>query len=303
MPRLIGTEGWSEEDISQTRDFLLNCVREASNLSDALGSPPTGLDERSGASPILSARRERTELLTELIELLLVTDRVDEAKGYLRDPGWILFGHGMAEAKFEPVSTDIGEFVRLSLFATLGKNGRMGTNRAGLFFALDEGAFQLPWTWDQEVHQALPTLLMTALSTGTDQEVIDVLIGQIREVVNIPTDNDILSNPTFDLLGLFGPGFEASQKSPRIFFDFANSPDVQGGLATLLSLERRYARRVEQMRRDSYHWRLLRPGGDLIDWGLLLAQVAMARSGYPPILDETVSNEAQFLRSLATELA
>jgi hypothetical protein len=77
------------------------------------------------------------------------------------------------------------------------------------------------------------------------------------------------------------------------------------GFIALRELERRYTNRIREMRSARYHWIRMNAAGDLIDWALLIAQVAMLRRDRLPFLPENfpVSAETQFSWDLAQAMA
>ena len=114
---------------------------------------------------------------------------------------------------------------------------------------------------------------------------------------------DLLDSPTFGLLGLFSDMLV--DRNPQGRLDLPYGLNFASGAGTLLSLEQRYVQRIAQMKADVYHWDLLRPSGDLIDWGVLLSMVALARLGYDlaRFTGNQITEEQIFLYSLAVELA
>jgi hypothetical protein len=306
MPRLLGTEEWNQAAIKRTVDYLTACVEEAPALSKVFGSMqvrerPAAHDE---STSLFEVRNARMELITDALALLLVSDDLDGALRFLGDPGWILNGHATRKQSegFGTLNTNIRQFVRLSLFASLAGKGQMRATNEELAFSTEYGYLSLQWRGhtEREFVSVLPVLYSIAVASRSEGEARDFLASLITEAVQTKTHIDLMELPEFQVLGIYAtpqiagkPGIHAETVFNR--FD---------GFVAMWEMERRYALRIRQMRQDTYHWNGLNPAGDLVDWSLLIAEVAALRSErslFP--LNVELLPEMRFCQELASALA
>ena len=74
-------------------------------------------------------------------------------------------------------------------------------------------------------------------------------------------------------------------------------------LIAVQQMESRYEQRLQSYRQDRYHWDLLNTEGDLIDWPLLVAEIAAFRVGIDPGLPfVSETSGGAFIRALALDL-
>lgn len=122
MPRLVGTEDWNTESVREKVGYLMDSIADADDLARTFtavaGRPESQDDERAWNAEV---RDLRLEQLTEAIALLFVSDQVEFAKRLSTDPGWVLNGRPSDDRQNVIVvaETNVRQFVRLSLFATL----------------------------------------------------------------------------------------------------------------------------------------------------------------------------------------
>jgi len=306
MPRLLGTEEWNKAAINRTVSYLLNCAAEAAALSDTFGSTQIQDDRstRQEGTALFEVRNARMELVTEALALLLVSDNLNDAIRFLADPGWILNGHAMKDNPegFGTLSTNIRQFVRISLFVTLAGEGQMRATMEELAFSTERGYLGVQWRREaeREFVSVLPVLYAIAVASRSERETIDFLGSQITAAVRNATHIDLMEEPDFQLLGIYAtpPLAQPKEVSRQTVFNWID------GLAALWEMERRYAMRVRQMRQDTYHWNAINPTGDLVDWSLLIAEVAALRSGRSPVpLNIEVLPEMRFCQELASAFA
>ena len=72
----------------------------------------------------------------------------------------------------------------------------------------------------------------------------------------------------------------------------------------ILAMETQYNAHLSVMRRDQYHWKLMQPEGQLIDWPLLCTWVAQSRFGkaFGPQEIPILNADADFIRWLGAEI-
>lgn len=305
MPRLPGTENWNEEAIRRTVSYLLSCVAEAPALSKVFGSTQVRehTSVREESTSLFEVRNARMELITDALALLLVSNDLNSAVRFLGDPGWILNGHATEEKSkgFGTLKTNIRQFVRLTLFATLARKGQMRLKKRELTFETEYGYLSVHWRReaDREFVSVLPVLYSIAVASGSEREAVHFLASRIREAVQTPTHIDLLEQPEFQVLGIYAIPQVARQTglhAETVFNPF-------DGFVALREMERRYSLRVRQMRQDRYHWNGLSPAGDLVDWSLLITEVAALRSRISLFSQIAVSPEMRFCQELASVLA
>jgi hypothetical protein len=305
MPKLVGTEHWNKEAIARTVRYLLNCVREASALGDAFSSTQVRDQtfDRGKSDPLFEARDVRLELITEALALLFVSDDLASAIGLLVDPGWVLTGHATTD-KLETFDTNIRQFVRLSLFATLAGKGQIRATKEGLAFSSDRVNLSVRWKPEEEREfvSVLPVLYSIAVASRSASEIVNFLGSRIAKTVQTPTHIDLIEQPEFQFLGVY-----TVPEIPRqTGFEAVTGFHPLGGFVAFREMERRYSLRVRRMKQDEYRWNQLNPTGDLVDWSLLIAEVAALRSKIPFQLlprDMEVLPEMRFCQELASALA
>jgi len=300
MPRLFGTQEWNQAVLQEKVAYLLGSMADASELALAFRS--SGIREGFARNEDVEneARDVRLEQFTEAVTLLLVSDLVAEAKSLFRDPGWVLSGRPALNDRVElgEVETNIRQFVRLTLFATLARQGRMRIISDELVFGTDRGSLRLTRKAesDPELTSVLPTLYSIAVASESENETLRYLADRISGAWE-ESDSDLFDRAEFQLLGIYGiapMAHEISIDLPQLFTRF-------NGTVALRELERNYATRIRQMRKDTYHWERLNPAGDLIDWVLLITQVAVIRQTVSPFPWEQFNPtpEARFCWELA----
>jgi hypothetical protein len=305
MPRLFGTEEWNPRALRETVGYLLESMGDVGDLAGAFSPRERRRiaqgDERA---PYDEIRDVRLEQLTEATALLLVSDDVESAKRLFADPGWVLNGHptGDDPRGFALVDTNVSQFVRLSLFAALTRRGTMRGSEKGLDFATENGYLRLLWAAapEREFISVIPTIYSIAVASKSEPETLHFLADLINAALERLTDIDLFERPEFQVLGLYGVPAIAN----AIGIGSPNTFAVLDGFFALRELERQYALRIRQMRFDTYHWNRLNPTGDLIDWSLLIAEVAALRSDFSPFFPEqvNVAPETRFCWDLAKAL-
>ncbi len=112
---------------------------------------------------------------------------------------------------------------------------------------------------------------------------------------------DLFERPEYRLLGIYGlPSLD-----DRFGGDALAQSALFDGVLALRELERRYLVRIRHMERDTYHWSQINSTGDLVDWALLIAEVAGLRNGFKPFFPDNIKlvPEIRFCWDLATALA
>jgi hypothetical protein len=305
MPRLFGTEEWNPLALRETVGYLLESMSDVDALAGVFSQRerPGGAqgDERRAYDVI---RDVRLEQLTEAAALLLVSDDVESARRLFADPAWVLNGHptGDDPKGFGIVETNVTQFVRLSLFATLARRGTMRGSEQGLDFATQNGYLRLFWPGapEREFISVLPTIYSIAVASKSEPEILYFLADLISRALAQLTDIDLFERSEFQMLGLYGVPAIAK----AIGIGAPNSFAPLDGFFALRELERQYALRIRQMRFDAYHWNRLNPTGDLVDWPLLITEVAALRSNFSPFFAEqvNVAPETRFCWDLAKAL-
>jgi hypothetical protein len=304
MPRLPGTENWDRVAIMRTVNYLVNCTEEASVLSNAFSSTQVraGSTAPRARASKFEVRNARMELITEAISLLLVCDDLQGATRFLNNPNWILSGHsrGAESEHFGNIDTNISQFVRLTLFLSLTGNGQMRASKERFAFSTSNGYLNVLWgrESEREVISVLPVLYFIAVASRSESETLRWLSSLIMEKVETSAHIDLIEKPIFRILGIYTVPTERMGLHSGVPF---NPID---GFRAFREMEWRYASRIRQMREDEYHWKAVNPPGDLIDWSLLIAEVAALRSKVHPFpKDVEDSPEMRFCRDLASSFA
>ena len=306
MPRLVGTEDWNTESVRERVGYLMNSITDADDLartfSAVTGRPESQDDERAWNAEV---RDLRLEQLTEAIALLFVSDQVEFAKRLLTDPGWVLNGRASDDRQNVIVAaeTNVRQFVRLSLFATLANQGEVRGEGGTLRFETEHHDLRLFWPAepDTEFIAVLPTLYSIAVASKSRPEILHILSDLIATAQERFGAIDLFERPEYRLLGIYGlPSLD-----DRFGGDALAQSALFDGVLALRELERRYSTRIRHMERDSYHWNQINSMGDLVDWPLLIAEVAGLRNGFKPFFpdDIEIAPEIRFCWDLAAALA
>jgi hypothetical protein len=307
MPRLFETEEWSENLLQEKVRYYLDTMRTVDEVAREFRSREPvrefrRADELRFHDEVLDVRLEQ---FTEAMALLLVSDHIEQAKSFFSAPGWVLNGFPTNDNPngFGRVTVNIRQFVGLSMFAALAKEGGMVVGESGLEYATSRGTLVLlrDRDTDREFFAVLPTLFSVAMASKLDGGALYYLSGNIAELLGQFGAFGFFERAEAQLLGVYRTFFESDSldlKTPVLFGQF-------DGFMALRELERRYTNRIREMRSDRYHWIRMNAAGDLIDWALLIAQVAMLRRGRLPFLPENfpVSAETQFSWDLAQAMA
>jgi len=307
MPRLAGTEEWNEGLLRGKARYYLDTIKTVGEVAREFwpherAQDPRRVDEIRFREEVTDVRLEQ---FTEAMALLLVSDRTDEAMSFFADLGWVLNGFPTSDGPktFGRVSVNIRQFVGLSLFAALAKDGGMLLGETGLEYRTSRGSLTLSRDRQNgsEFLAVLPTLFFVALATRVERVDLYILSKLISDLLGQYGALGLFERPEAKLLGIYSTLFEGNSSEPRIAFIFGQLD----GFMALRELERRYTSRIREMRSDRYHWVRMNAPGDLVDWVLLIAQVAMLRDNGLPFLPENfpASPETHFCWDLARALA
>jgi hypothetical protein len=306
MPKLVGTEDWNTESVREKVGYLMDSITDADNLARTFtavaGRPDSQDDERAWNAEVRDLRLER---LTEATALLFVSDQVEFAQRLLADPGWVLNGRPSDDGPNVIVAaeTNIRQFVRLSLFATLANEGEMRGEGGMLRFETEHYDLRLFWPGepDTEFIAVLPTLYSIAVASKSRPEILHILSDLIVTAQERFGGIDLFERPEYRLLGIYGLPSLDDRFGGDALAQFA----LFDGVLALRELERRYSARIRHMERDTYHWSQINSTGDLVDWALLIAEVAALRNGFKPFFPDNIeiAPEIRFCWDLATALA
>jgi hypothetical protein len=261
-----------------------------------------GNNERQFFEDVIDVRLEQ---FTEAVALLLVSDHTEEVLPLLGDPAFVLEGHSRHDStyRFGQVGVNIRQFVGLSLFAALARQGGMHLGETGLEYVTSQGLLVLAGELhsEREFFAVLPTLLFIAIAREIDDNVLYYLSTQMDKLVGQYGTLGLLERPEGQLFEVYRTFFKNNALGLKAAPIFGQLDAFIG----LRELERRYTNRIREMRNDRYHWVRMNAPGDLIDWVLLIAQVAMLRrDGLPFLLDGfPVPPEIQFCWDLARTFA
>ncbi len=293
MPRLRGTEEWSDEDISATVDFFLGCAQNATSLRQELGPGRKAESvDLHQASPL--------EPFTKAVALLLATDRLQYAIDLLHNPARLVgvspYATGNRSLGYE---VSVAEFTRVAIFSALVKRAKMSVEDEALEIAVDSGDFTLVRTREErnELLSVLPVLSMCAVALRSEPDTLNALTSLIYFQEDSPVAFLIREGFEFRALGIL----RLIQKDP-LNWRLPNLNPIDAALA-IQQMGSRYDRQLQSYRRDRYHWNLLNTEGDLIDWPLLITEVAAFRAGIDPALQPPMpeTDGGSFIRSLALE--
>lgn len=279
MPRLVGTEEWNEDNLRDKVRYYLGSLSSGAELTRVFAPRERAQgverdDERQFYQDVVNVRLEQ---FTEAVALLLVSDHTEEALRLLADPGVVLNGYSAGDSPngYGRVPMNVRQFVGLSLFATLAKHGDMKLGEDGLEYVTKQGLLVLV----REAHSeheflaVLPTLFYIAVAGKVGGEVLYYISSQFNELSRLYGALGIFDSPEAELLGVYRTFFI----SEAVGFIAESVFGQLDGFIALRELEKRYTRRIREMRNDRYHWVRMNAPGDLIDWVLLIAQVAMLR--------------------------
>jgi hypothetical protein len=306
MSRLFGTEEWNQAALREKVGYLLDSMSDVDDLARTFtpGVRPEIFGPENERPMNVDARDVRLEQFTEATALLLVSDDVRDARQLFADPGWVLSGHSTGDSPngFGVVDTNVRQFVRLSLFAALARQGKMRGTGEELSFATERGYLRLSWSGEseREFTSVLPTLYSIAVASKSEPETLYFLADLINGAWERFIDIDLFERPEFQLLGIYG----IPEIAKVIGIGAPNPFGPLDGFLALRELERQYTFRIRQMRNDSYHWNRLNPAGDLVDWVLLITEVAALRSGFKLFFpdDALIAPESRFCWDLAKTL-
>jgi hypothetical protein len=290
MPRLPGTEEWSPQDISDTVEFFLGCAENAVALQRELGPPFQSEAPRKfpSASPM--------EPYTRAVGLLLATDRTEQALILLREPLRIIRPLTTRQDRYD---LSVAEFTRVALFCALARVGTIRVNDEAFEIATEYGYFALVRNrdWHYEMLAVLPVLYVCALALRSEAEVIDRFAKILTSEEDSPGSFVMTESLEFRALGIFQIN-ERAKRSPMV-----TTTHPLDALMVLRQMENRYDLRLQTYKQDQYHWSLLNTEGDLIDWPLLVTELAAFRVSIDPGLPFVPDTAGgSFIRSLALEL-
>jgi hypothetical protein len=301
MPKLIGTEEWNKELIRHKVSYLLDSITDADELTLAFGPVERALGLVTDRLLDEEIRDVRLEQFTEAAALLLVSDDLPETKRLFGDLGRVLTGQPNRDNEdgFGEVQTNVRQFVRLSLFATLVRQGQLRGTGEELVFRTKAGSLRLSWAGEpeQELFVVLPTLYAIAVASKSEPSTLFYLADLISTAWDRFGGSDLFERPEFQVLGIY----ELSRGAEGAGIPVPNLLTGFNGFFALREVERNYASRIRQMREDTYHWSRLNPTGDLVDWVLLITEVAALRSDVRPFFPEdlNLSPEIRFCWDLA----
>ena len=207
MPRLVGTEDWNTESVRERVGYLMDSITDADELARTFWAiaahPESQGDERAWNAEV---RDLRLEQLTEATALLFVSDQVEFAKRLLTDPGWVLDGRPSNDRQNVIVAaeTNVRQFVRLSLFATLANQGEMREEGGTLRFETKHHDLRLFWSAepDTEFIAVLPTLYSIAVASKSRPEILHALSDLIATAQERLGAIDLFERPEYRLLGI-----------------------------------------------------------------------------------------------------
>ena len=307
MTPLTGTEEWDLEVVKRRLFFLRQCVRQHRSLSIRLGRLSSAPDE------IISFIQDRfttpridgleAQLLAETAEILLTLGDISAGVEILREAVSRLFSRSNVQAENEYQGT-LQQFVIASVFSALTQRSSLRITGEGAVIVYTGGSAFFNWNHRVEVQElvrTLPMLLLIAASNDTAAELGSFLAkGEYNRRFAL-TLTAAATKPDFVVLGLL-PAVYKNEAARRRFHQL----NRRDGFSALRELELGYSTRIDLLRRDTFHWKTLRPRAELIDWPLLIAQVALIRNGAMrfkiPRENQTLS-PTDFSRSLAMEFA
>lgn len=193
----------------------------------------------------------------------------------------------------------------ISLFTALAGKGQMRATEEELALLVPYGYLSVQWRREaeREFLSVLPVLCSIAVASESESGVLDLLAFRIAEAVRAAIHIDLMDRPEYQVLGIYAIPQIAGQNSFRAE-TLLNPLD---GFFALREMERRYTLKSpsDEARHVSLeYWNEMNPAGDLVDWTLLIAEVAALRSKilrFPP--DFEVSPEIRFCHDLASALA
>lgn len=290
MPRLQGTEQWSDEDISSTVNFFLGCAANATALRQELSPvrPSEVRVELQPASPM--------ELFSKAIGLLLATDRVEQALKLLRSPLRLIRTISLPGNRYD---VSVAEFTRIAIFSALSRAGAMRVDPEVFEIATEAGYFDLVrrQEWHYEMLAVLPVLYTCALALRSGPETIRDLVRILATEEDSSGAFVMTESLEFRALGIF-----QMTDGNQVYRIPALASPIDA-LIAVQQMESRYEQRLQSYRQDRYHWDLLNTEGDLIDWPLLVAEIAAFRVGIDPGLPfVSETSGGAFIRALALEL-
>lgn len=290
MPRLQGTEEWSPQDVSATVEFFLGCAENAVALQEELGPPL--LNE--ALRPIPSA--SPMEAYTKAVAILLATGQTAKALELLREPLRITRTPANRMNRYD---LSVAEFTRVALFCALSLAGTLRVNAEALEIATESGYFSLVRRkeWHFEMLVVLPVLYACAVALRSESTpisgVADIFLSEEDSLGSFVMTESL----EYRALGIFS--INRTLRSLQI--PAASNP--LDAAIVLRQMENRYNLRLQTFRQDEYHWGLLNTEGDLIDWPLLVTELAAFRAGIDPALPFVPDTPGgKFLRDLALEL-
>ncbi len=307
MSPLAGTQEWTSEVVRRRLSFLFQCVTQHRNLSTKLGRPRALADERISSiqrqTSLFQEYGLEAQLLVEAAEILLVLGDTSAGIKIVNEVVSRLLPHSETAINYEYPGT-LQQFVMASVFSALTRRGSLRVTEEGTAISHDGRTAYFNWNSNKEMHELARTL-PTLLSVLTFDDGADYVASFLTRSQHSRRFGLILAaaatQPEFVVLGLL-PAIYRSERM-RSNFSRLNRRD---GLSALRGLELQYSMRIDLLRSDAFHWRTLRPRAELIDWPLLICQVALVRGGGMKFdihrQDETLS-PTEFSRSLATQFA
>ena len=290
MPRLQGTEEWSPQDIADTVGFFLGCAENAVALEEELGPP------RQSETPRPTPSASPMEPYTKAIAILLATGQTTRALKLLREPLRIIRQPVEPQNRY---NLSVAEFTRVALFCALTGLGSLRVNAEAFEIATEAGYFALVRRreWHYEVLAVLPVLYACAVALRSEPDTINRLVDIFLSEEDSLGSFVMTESLEYRALGIFS----LNRRVHGLPIPVVSNPlDV---FIVLRQMENRYNLRLQIFQEDQYHWGLLNTEGDLIDWPLLVIELAAFRAGIDPGLPFVPDTPGgTFLRSLAFEL-
>jgi hypothetical protein len=307
MTPLAGTQEWDPDVVKRRLLFLRQCVRHHRDLSIRLGRLSSAPDEiisfTQNRPALLRNDGLEAQLLAEAAEISLALGDTSTGVEILREVVSRLFSRSNAQAANEYDGT-LQQFVMASAFSALTQRGSLRMTDKGAVIAYKGGSAFFNWnhrTEVQELVRTLPMLLSIVAFNDAAEDLGSFLAKAEYDRRFELTLTAAATKPDFVVFGLL-PAIYKNEAARRRFHQL----NRRDGFSALRELELGYSTRIDLLRRDIFHWKTLRPRAELIDWSLLIAQVALIRNDAMrfkiPRENETLP-PTEFSRSLAMEFA
>lgn len=290
MPRLQATEEWSAQDIADTVEFFLGCAENAAALQEELGTP------RQSKTPRPTPSASPMEPYTKAIAILLATGQTARALELLREPLRIIRPSAERQNRYD---LSVAEFTRVAIFCALARAGALRVNAEAFEISTESGYFALirRKEWHYEMLAVLPVLYACAVALRGEPDTINRFADIFLSEEDSPGSFVMRESLEYRALGIFS----LNRKVQSLPIPAASNP--LDAAIVLRQMENRYNLRLQTFQQDQYHWNLLNTEGDLIDWPLLVTELAAFRASIDPGLPFVPDTPGgTFLRALALEL-